>query len=196
MKRFIVLSIMVLCGLVGFIVPSAIADKPPTPPGQGDCSHGNTGKDCKPDPSTNGKDCDPHGNNGGTNEDHCNGTTTNETTSTTRTTTTNGTTSTGETTTTNGGTTSTTDTHQTTSSPTETSGQTTSTTPVTTVTTPTNPTPDNAPAIKSGGKGKGHGKGKGELPFTGLELPILIVLTGMFLTSGIILRKVTNGPRS
>jgi hypothetical protein len=32
----------------------------------------NTGKDCKPDPSTNGKDCESHGNDavGGVNEDH------------------------------------------------------------------------------------------------------------------------------
>lgn len=57
-------------------------DKPPSPPGQDPCSHGNTGKPCKPDPQpTNGKDCDKHGNNGGVNEDHCAGVTTPPTTS-------------------------------------------------------------------------------------------------------------------
>lgn len=36
------------------------------------CDHGNTGKDCKPDPQPDhGKDCDEHGNHGGVNEDHC-----------------------------------------------------------------------------------------------------------------------------
>jgi hypothetical protein len=49
------------------------AGPPGSPPGQEPCSHGNSGKDCRPDPSTNGKDCDAHGNNdvGGKNEDHC-----------------------------------------------------------------------------------------------------------------------------
>lgn len=42
------------------------------PPGQGDCSHGATGKPCKPDPQPeHGKDCEKHGKNGGVNEDHC-----------------------------------------------------------------------------------------------------------------------------
>src|SRR5689334_8687014 len=52
------------------------AGPPSSPPGQGPCSHGNSDKTCRPDPSTNGKDCDPHGNNGvgGVNEDHCLGT--------------------------------------------------------------------------------------------------------------------------
>jgi hypothetical protein len=49
------------------------AGPPGSPPGQEPCSHGNSGKDCRPDPSTNGEDCDAHGNNdvGGKNEDHC-----------------------------------------------------------------------------------------------------------------------------
>lgn len=49
---------------------------PVAPPGQGPCGHGNTGKDCKPDPQpTHGKDCNEHGQSGGVNEDHCLGTT-------------------------------------------------------------------------------------------------------------------------
>ena len=53
---------------------SVLAAGPPsTPPGQGPCSHGNSGKDCRPDPSPNGQDCDAHGKDdvGGMNEDHC-----------------------------------------------------------------------------------------------------------------------------
>ncbi len=54
-----------------FAVP---LDKPPAPPGQSPCSHGNTGKPCKPDPQPDkGKDCEEHGQKGGVNEDHCAG---------------------------------------------------------------------------------------------------------------------------
>jgi hypothetical protein len=43
------------------------------PPGQGPCNHGNSGKECKPDPQPeHGQECDEHGpNEGGVNEDHC-----------------------------------------------------------------------------------------------------------------------------
>lgn len=56
-------------GTAAFAAPVS----PVAPPGQGACSHGNTGKVCRPDPSANGKDCVSHGNNGvgGVNEDHC-----------------------------------------------------------------------------------------------------------------------------
>ena len=66
------------------------------PPGQGPCNHGNSGKECKPDPQPDhGKECDEHGpNEGGVNEDHCavgttetTGTTVDTTTGTTGTTT-------------------------------------------------------------------------------------------------------------
>jgi len=91
-------------------VTGASAQQPPAPPGQGPCSHGNTGKECKADPSENGKDCDPHGQNGGINEDHCLATTT--TTDVVSTTdpavTTHDVTTTDETTTTNGNATTTT----------------------------------------------------------------------------------------
>ena len=49
--------------------------------GQNDCSHGNSGQDCRPDPNENGQDCEEHGQSEG-NEDHCL-TTTVTTTSTT-----------------------------------------------------------------------------------------------------------------
>jgi outer membrane biosynthesis protein TonB len=50
--------------------------KPETPPGQGECEHGNSGKPCRDDPQPDhGRDCEQHGNQGGVNEDHCGGTT-------------------------------------------------------------------------------------------------------------------------
>jgi len=70
----IVLALSV--GVLGFAVSGiavAANGKPPSPPGQGDCEHGNSGAACKDDPSENGKDCEAHGNNGGVNEDHCKG---------------------------------------------------------------------------------------------------------------------------
>ena len=88
--------------IAGVGVSAALADSgngrngngngsPTTVPGSpgDDCSHGNSGKDCRPDPNQNGKDCEDHGNAKG-NEDHCDQaettttvpTTTNETTTT------------------------------------------------------------------------------------------------------------------
>ena len=51
---------------------------PDYPPGQDECSRGNSDQECRPDPSTSGQDCDQHGGNqGANNEDHClSGTTT------------------------------------------------------------------------------------------------------------------------
>ena len=50
--------------------------KPETPPGQGECEHGNSGKPCRDDPQPeHGRDCEQHGNQGGVNEDHCGATT-------------------------------------------------------------------------------------------------------------------------
>jgi hypothetical protein len=149
MKKLLWLSaplVLALGVLTGGVSGFAASSAPPTaPPGQGDCSHGNTGKVCKPDPQPEqGKDCDTHGNEGigGVNEDHCLGTspttstdvtttdqtTTNETT--TDQTTTNETTT--DQTTTNETTTDQTTTNETTSSATTTSK---ATTPVTTTTT-------------------------------------------------------------
>jgi hypothetical protein len=86
-------------GILGMASAGLAAD----PPGQGPCSHGNSGKECKPDPQPDhGAECDEHGpHEGGVNEDHClvdtTGTTTTATTGTTGTT---GTTTTSSTTTT------------------------------------------------------------------------------------------------
>ncbi len=90
-------------GLLAATMPMVVSAAPPSaPPGQTPCSHGNTGNDCRPDPSVNGKDCDIHGNNGigGVNEDHCltPTTTTTETTPVTTTTETTPVTTTTETT--------------------------------------------------------------------------------------------------
>lgn len=50
----------------------AFAVQPSSPPGQGECEHGNSQASCKPDPQpSHGADCDEHGpKDGGVNEDH------------------------------------------------------------------------------------------------------------------------------
>jgi hypothetical protein len=87
MKKLIVIAAMLAAfGLGGAAALAASTDQPPSPPGQGECGHGNTGKPCKDDPQPDkGKDCEAHGNQGGVNEDHCKGeeTTPTETTPTT-----------------------------------------------------------------------------------------------------------------
>lgn len=106
MKKWLLSFVVASMFAVGLVAASALAnvnDKPPSPPGQGPCEHGNAQKPCKDDPQPDhGKDCDEHGKKGGVNEDHCKGndTTTTVTTTTTSTpTTTTGTTTTGTTTT-------------------------------------------------------------------------------------------------
>jgi hypothetical protein len=85
MKLVLSLVAGLALGALGFTA-SGLASKPPSPPGKDPCSHGNTGRECRPDPQPErGKDCDHHGKQGGVNEDHCLGTT--ETTTTDDTTT-------------------------------------------------------------------------------------------------------------
>jgi hypothetical protein len=77
-KHLATLVLAVFVGVLGFAVSGvAVAagnEKPPSPPGQGECEHGNSGQECKADPQPDkGKDCEEHGNNGGVNEDHCAG---------------------------------------------------------------------------------------------------------------------------
>ena len=94
--RFKIVQLVAMVGLLiaGIGVSVALADNgngpPSSPPGQGECEHGNSGQDCKPDPQPeHGQDCDEHGpNEGGVNEDHCLSTTTTTTPSTSTTTTT------------------------------------------------------------------------------------------------------------
>ena len=84
MKKLIAIAAMIAAfGLGGAAAFAAGTDKPPAPPGQGECEHGNSQKPCKEDPQPDhGKDCEEHGNHGGVNEDHCKAdeTTTEETT--------------------------------------------------------------------------------------------------------------------
>ena len=73
MKRLIMIAGMVVAfGLGSAAAFAATSDKPPAPPGQPECEHGNSQKPCKDDPQPNhGQDCEEHGNQGGQNEDHC-----------------------------------------------------------------------------------------------------------------------------
>lgn len=132
--RFVLLMLVMLVAGIGTAV--ALANDPP---GRDPCSHGNSNKPCRDDPSPNGKDCDQHGKQGGVNEDHC--TTTDDTTTTTTTTTVPTTTT--QTTTTTAPTTTTTTTTQ----PPVTTTQTTPTT-TTTVDTPPVVTPAVKPPAK------------------------------------------------
>jgi len=76
-KQLATLALAILVGVLGFAVSGvAVAGngKPPSPPGQDECEHGNAAKPCKDDPQPDkGKDCEEHGNLGGVNEDHCKG---------------------------------------------------------------------------------------------------------------------------
>ena len=71
MKRLIMIAGMVVAfGLGSAAAFAATSDKPPAPPGQPNCEHGNSQKPCKDDPQPNhGQDCEEHGNQGGQNED-------------------------------------------------------------------------------------------------------------------------------
>jgi hypothetical protein len=148
MKRVQVIAarVAVMAGLLiaGVGVSAALANAgngngpPSSPPGQGECEHGNSGQECKPDPQPDhGQECEEHGNQGGVDEDHCLGTTdsttTTETTTTDQTTSASTSTSTQETTTTDQPTT--TDETTTTDQPTTTDGTTTTTTTTTQPTT-------------------------------------------------------------
>ena len=76
-KHLATFALAILMGALGFAVSGvAVAGngKPPSPPGQDECEHGNAAKPCKDDPQPDkGKDCEEHGNQGGVNEDHCKG---------------------------------------------------------------------------------------------------------------------------
>ena len=105
MRKYLATALLaVLTGVLGFAVSgvavAGVSDKPSSPPGQEECEHGNAAKPCKDDPQPDkGKDCETHGNNGGVNEDHCNGVETTTTDTTTTDTTTTDTTTTDTTTT-------------------------------------------------------------------------------------------------
>jgi hypothetical protein len=204
LSALLVLALGVMAGGVaaGFAASSA----PPTPPpGQGECSHGKTGKDCKPDPQPeHGEDCDTHGNAGvgGVNEDHCLGTS--PTTSTDVTTTND--------TTTNETTTDQTTTNETTSSATTTTNQTT-TAAATTPADPLNTTGESSNGVLSEsaavtkpqlervlaeqaarvgtGRVSPERNVSGELPFTGISVWTLALLGSAMLAAGLGIRRLT-----
>jgi hypothetical protein len=191
-------------------------EPPPTVPGSpaDDCSHGNAGADCRPDPSENGKDCDDHGNARG-NEDHCDQTATTTPTSTSTTTSTT-------TTTTTTATTATTTTPATTTTTTTTSGGSTPTTPPTTTSAgPPTATPPASPAAAAGGMAESGSNppmtkpelqkelakqakavrgtvasrarnNPGELPFTGFPAWVLAIAGCLLLATGVGLRKAAS----
>jgi cobalamin biosynthesis Mg chelatase CobN len=206
----LVLALGVMAGGVTGLAASAAP--PPAPPGQGDCSHGNTGKECKPDPSTNGKDCEQHGNNGvgGVNEDHCLATT--PATTTVDTTTTDDTNTTDDTTTTDATTTNEATTNQTTSTTTttnktETSAVTTPTTGTSTLagsssgvlsaSTPTASKPELQKELAKQAAKVGTGRvspehnAPGQLPFTGFSVWILALCGAAMLGVGVGIRRLT-----
>ena len=166
---------------------------PTTVPGSpgDDCSHGNSDKDCRPDPNQNGKDCEDHGNAKG-NEDHCDqaGTTTTVPTTTNETTTTNQTTTT--TTKTETGTTPPT----TTSSSTPGNGGSSGGPGVSSAPKPAVSTPavQNKPAHQvSGARASGVAAATskpGELPFTGFPAWALALIGSAMLADGLGLRRV------
>ena len=190
--------------IAGIGVSAAFADSgngngngpPTTVPGSpgDDCSHGNSGKDCRPDPNENGKDCEDHGNASG-NEDHCDQVDTPTTPTTTETTTTSTTTTT----------------------------TTTSSTTPTTPTTPTNPGNPGTPSTPPGNSGSSAGpagtppvtkpglqkelakqaKGvagqvshtkanPGELPFTGFPAWAVALIGSVLLGAGLGLRRLAS----
>ena len=155
-------GILAVLGLAGASLAGATASNgqgpPNDPPGQGECQHGNSGKECKPDPQPDhGKDCEEHGpKEGGVNEDHCHGAeTTGTTTETTGTTT--------ETTGTTTETTRTTGTTETTETTTETTGSTTTETTPGGVVGATTPQVESTPPVGGvGGKTKTQAAKKAE----------------------------------
>lgn len=180
------------------------------PPGRDPCSHGATGKECKPDPSTNGKDCDKHGKQGGVNEDHCKAATSTTTPTTTSTPSTTGVT-TSQTTTSQSTTTSGSTTNRdvlipsTTSTSTGGSSSTTTTLVSTPTTTASTTTPETAtvtgPVVQAGKADNPSVKSKPArvhsrpassepLPYTGLPLWCFAALGLVLAGAGVALRRI------
>jgi hypothetical protein len=190
--RYLALAVVLAAGVFTSV---ALAGKPPSPPGQtsnpgspgDDCSHGNSDKPCKPDPQPgHGSECDDHGNASG-NEDHCTATTTavpNVSSSTSTTTSTEA-----------GGTSNT---------PTSPAGGIAGTTtgPIGVVTTTTTAAAPTNPATTTTGtagatflpppKTKRHAQPQSsrKLPFTGARPDLLILVGGLLLGSGLLLRRL------
>lgn len=188
--------ILALGFMTGGTAAFAASVSPVAPPGQGVCSHGNTGKVCRPDPSTSGRDCAPHGHNGvgGVNEDHCLATTSTPTKD--KTVTTHPTANQTPSATTNAPTRGPVG-HSSTSSQTTTSG----TAGVTTNAEPSNgkssvlaafvtrPLSNQSAVAKKGGGLPEH-KASGLLPFTGLPIWIVVLVGSVTLTAGWGIRRL------
>ena len=200
------LAVMVGLLIAGIGVSAALADPgsgngpPTTVPGSpgDDCSHGDSGSDCRPDPNQNGKDCEDHGNARG-NEDHCDqtGTTTTDTTSTTETTTTTSTSTTTETvttpvTTTNPGSPGTPPAPPGNDGSSAGSGPSSSTPPVT-VTKPglKKQLAHQVKSVRAARVSRGSSK-PGELPFTGFPAWAVALIGSVLLTAGLGLRKLAS----
>jgi hypothetical protein len=210
MKKFLCLATLLVLALGvmtgGVVGGFAASSAPPTPPpGQGDCSHGKTGKVCKPDPQPEqGNECDTHGNDGvgGVNEDHCLGTspTTSTDVTTTDQTTTNETTT--DETTTNETTTVQTTTNETTTAATTPRADPLITIGETSIEGPSEPAPavtkpqlERALAEQAARVGTGRvspeRNASGQLPFTGSSVWILALLGSAMLAAGVGIRRLT-----
>ena len=173
---------------------------PTTVPGSpgDDCSHGNSDKDCRPDPNANGKDCEDHGQARG-NEDHCDAATPTTTTSTSTTSTTSTTPTTLGTTTTPGNTTTpgTTTTASPPATPSSTPPASTPSGSTAGAATPPPTKPELQKELAKQTKGV-HGAvtsekaNPNELPFTGFPAWIIALIGSAMLATGIALRKVTS----
>src|SRR5215212_1279942 len=214
-------NVLALLGLlVAGIVASGALATPGTPAAGGppstvpgspgdDCSHGNSEKDCRPDPNENGKDCEDHGNARG-NEDHCEQapittttSTTNDTSTTTSTSTTT-TTSTSSTTSTDSSTTTTTSSTPSTTT-TDGGGSTTTTTsqaPATEGVADSTSTPLTKPELQKelasqvqgvrGARASAAPSGPRELPFTGFPAWAVALIGSAMLLTGVGLRRVAS----
>ena len=178
-------------GVAGFAASSAPL---PAPPGQGDCSHGSTGKSCRPDPQPEqGKDCDTHGNDGigGINEDHC--LATSPTSSTDVTTTSQ--TATNESTSSATTTTNKTTTPDMTTSGTVTTAESAADGPSAAAPAVTKTQLEAEPAKQAAKVGTGRVSpepaSSGQLPFTGSSVWILALLGSAMLTAGLAVRRLT-----
>jgi hypothetical protein len=196
------LATMVGLLIAGIGVSAALADPgngsgngpPTTAPGSpgDDCSHGNSGADCRPDPNENGKDCEDHGVARG-NEDHCDAvdtTTTTETSTTSTTTTTTTTTTTG--TTTNPGRPSDPPPPQNGGSPSSSPSGPESSSAATPPVTKPQLAKELAHQVKAGRVVRvSHGSSKpGELPFTGFPAWAFALIGSLLLGAGLGLRRV------
>ena len=94
-RRSTAIVLVAAFGVLG-MASTGLATAAVDPPGQGLCNHGNSGRECKPDPQPDrGTECEEHGpNQGGVNEDHCLGGSTSATTAETTTEATRGSTTT------------------------------------------------------------------------------------------------------